>query len=130
MKTEGEYATVGVKRHTACDTCRANCGGHCDKAETVETVVKNTLGAKVGDRVILYTSTSTVLKFAFEVFIMPIIAAIAGFVIPWLMKADTPICGIIATAAFLSSFVVIWLKYRHRKSWESIEMYEIAERKK
>ena len=130
LKTEGEFATVGVKRHTACDTCRAKCGGHCDKAATVETVVKNTLGAEVGDRVMLYSVTSTVLKFAFETFVMPIILAIAGFVLPWLLNCSATLCGTLSAVAFLLSFVMIWLKYRNKKSWENIEMYEILEKRK
>lgn len=130
LKTEGEYATVGVKRQTACDTCRAQCGGHCDKASTVETVVKNTLCAEVGDKVMLYTVTSTVMKFAFETFVMPIIMAIAGFVIPRLLNADVTLCGILSAVTFLMSFVIIWLKYRNRKSWENIEMYKILEKRK
>ncbi len=128
LKVDGEFATVGVKRHTACDTCRANCGGHCDKASTVETVVRNTLGAKQGDRVRLYSRTSTVMGFAVIVFILPLIAAIAGYIIPQLLGATVTVNAIVSAAFFLLTYVVIWRIYGKKNSYETIEMYEILEK--
>lgn len=127
LRIEGEFATVGVKRHTACDTCRAQCGGHCDKASTVETVVKNTLGAKVGDRVRLYSGTATVMGFAATVFLLPIVMAGAGFAVPYLLGGSTAVNSVAAVAAFFLSYLGIWLKYRNKKSWETIKMQEILE---
>lgn len=130
LKTDGEFATVGVKRHTACDSCRAQCGGHCDKAATVETVVRNTLGAEVGDRVILYSETQTVMRFAATVFILPLIAAALGYAVPYLLGGKTVLNAVISVVAFLLSYGGIWLKYRNKKSYETIKMKEISEKKK
>ena len=127
LKVEGEFAVVGVKRHTACDSCRAQCGGHCDKASTVETVVKNTLGAKVGDRVRLYSGTATAMGFAATVFLLPLIMAGIGFAIPHLLGGTTAVNASLSVAAFLLSYLGIWLKYRNKKSWETIKMQEILE---
>lgn len=128
LKTDGEFATVGVKRQTACDSCRAQCGGHCDKASTVETVVKNTLGAKVGDKVRLYSSTATVMSFAIAVFIIPLITAALGYAVPYLLGASTGVSVILTFTAFILTYVAIWLIYRNRKSYDTIEMYDILER--
>ncbi len=127
LKVDGEFATVGVKRHTACDTCRANCGGHCDKTSTVETVVKNTLGAKPGDRVRLYSRTSTVMSFAIIVFVLPLIMAFAGYAVPQLLGGSIAINAIICVTSFILTYVIIWRIYGKRKSHETIEMYEILE---
>ncbi len=125
LKTDGEFATVGVKRQTACDTCRAQCGGHCDKASTVETVVKNTLGAKVGDRVRLYSGTSRVLLYAALVFILPLITAALGYLIPYLLGGTTGVNSAAAVIAFILTFVIIWLVFGKKKSYEAITMYDI-----
>lgn len=126
LKIEGEYATVGVKRQTACDTCRANCGGHCDKASTVETVVKNTLGAKVGDRVTLYSKTSTVMGFAVTVFLLPLIFAVLGYAVSYLLGGSTAVNAVATVFAFILTYFVIWLVYGKRKSYETIIMHEIV----
>lgn len=129
LKTEGEYATIGVKRHTACDSCRAQCGGHCDKASTVETIVKNTLGAKVGDKVTLYSRTSMVMGFAMTVFMLPLVMAALGYAIPYLLGGTVGINAAIAVASFLLTYVIIWLVYGKRKSYDTIEMHEIVEKR-
>lgn len=129
LKVDKEFATVGVKRQTACDTCRAQCGGHCDKASTVETVVKNTLGARVGDRVRLYSRTSTVLGYAALIFIVPIVMAALGYLLGYLIRLSTPLCAVLALTAFFLTYAVITLVYKNRKSYETIEMYDIIEAK-
>ncbi len=127
LKLEGDLATVGVKRHTACDTCRAQCGGHCDKASTVETLVKNTLNARVGDRVRLYSRTTTVLGFASLVFVLPIIITALGYAVAYLSGASATASGIIAILSFVITYLAIWLKYKNKKSYDTIKMYEILE---
>ncbi len=127
LKLDGEFATVGVKQLSACDTCRAQCSGHCDKATTIETVVKNTLGAKVGDRVELYSRTSTVITFAIEVFVMPLVLAILGYLIPYLLNASSTVSAICAISGFILSFVILKILHGKRKSFDTIIMKRIIE---
>ena len=129
-RTDGEFITVSVKRKTACDTCRAGCkGGHCDKVQDVETVVKNTLQAEVGDKVRLYTNTSTVMVFAMTVFMLPLVIAAVSYAIPYFLGADITISAIIATLGFILSYVLIWLLHRNRKSYNTIKLYDITEKR-
>lgn len=125
LKIEGDFAIVGVKRQSACDTCRAKCGGHCDKAETVKTKVKNTLFAKVGDEVVLYTKTSTVLTYSFAVFVMPIVLAFLGYLIPHLLKLDTAVSVVLSVVMFFMSFIIIRFIWGKKEAHEQIEMIEI-----
>ena len=127
LKVQGDFAVVGVKRQSACDTCRAKCGGHCDKATTVETTVKNTLNAKVGDRVKLYSKTSTVMRFAVTIFLLPLITAFLGFLFPYLLDLSKSVCVIFSVISFILTYFVIWLIYRNKKGYETIEMEEIIE---
>ncbi len=128
LKIEGDFAIVGVKQHSACDTCRAKCGGHCDKATTVETKVRNTLKVKVGDEVVLFTKTSTVLTYSFAVFVMPLILAFLGYVVPYFLNFSKAVSAVCAVILFLLSFVIIRLIWGKREGYEKIEMLEITEK--
>ena len=125
IRLEKGFAIVGVKRLSACDTCRAKCGGHCDKASTVETKVKNDLDAKIGDTVILSTDTKKVLLYAFLVFLLPIISAITGYVIARELSESTLISCLLTLLFFLLTFFVIWLIWGRKDTNKNIKMIEI-----
>jgi sigma-E factor negative regulatory protein RseC len=81
-RTTDRNAWVRIGRSTMCDHCgsKSACktlgGGRVMEAE-----VRNTAGGKVGDRVLLKIDTSSFLKITFLVYIIPIIALIAGALI-------------------------------------------------
>lgn len=125
LRLDGDYAIVGVKRMSACDTCRAKCGGHCDKASTVETKVKNELSAKVGDSVVLFTDTNKVLYYALIVFIMPLVAALIGYLTARITLKSAALSGISAIIFFILAFFVIWLVWGRKDRNENITMIEI-----
>ncbi len=82
----GELARVVVMRQSACDGCKQKnlCAGinsGCSDGKPIEALVKNTVGAKVGDEVVLESSSRFVLGMAFCVFVLPIIVAFAVYVI-------------------------------------------------
>lgn len=125
LKIEGEFAIVGVKRHTACDTCRAECGGHCDKASTVETKVRNTKGAKVGDEVELYSKTSAVMGASLLVFVLPLVMALIGYAVPRLLSIGNTISAMVSLLFFLMTFFVIWKIWGKKDKFTEIEMTRI-----
>ncbi len=132
MKSEGVvlrliegYAIVGVKRLSACDTCRAKCGGHCDKASTVETKVKNTLDARVGDTVVLSTDSKKVLLYAFSVFLLPIILAFIGYFTANALFESAVFSVLSALTFFVLTFFVIWLIWGRKDTNTNITMTEI-----
>ena len=132
MKSEGVvlrliegYAIVGVKRLSACDTCRAKCGGHCDKASTVETKVKNTLDARVGDTVVLSTDSQKVLLYAFSVFLLPIILAFIGYFTANALFESAVFSALSALTFFVLTFFVIWLIWGRKDTNTNITMTEI-----
>lgn len=125
IRLEGDFAIVGVKRLSACDTCRAKCGGHCDKVSTVETKVKNELGAKVGDLVILFTNTRKVLLYAFAVFLLPIILSLTAYFIANEVSQSSTLSAICGVFLFALSFFVIWLIWGRKDTNKNITMIEI-----
>lgn len=75
-KSENGTLTVLIKTHNACDACRAECGGHCDKAKLEVIEIENTLGAEKGDRVIVYSKTKRIMLYAFCVFVLPVVLTV------------------------------------------------------
>lgn len=79
-------AEILVKRESACGgNCHA-CGGTCSIKNNLKVSAKNGVLASVGDRVVVSSSTKSILTAAFIVYILPVVlfflfyaaAAIAG----------------------------------------------------
>ncbi len=81
MKTEqglvievvGNSARIKVGRHSDCKNC-----GACPGSESLVLEANNKIGAKPGQRVILEIKETNVLRAAFIVFILPLIALFIG----------------------------------------------------
>ena len=71
-------AKLKLKRHSAC----ASCGKCATTSEEKDIIVEvdNSIGAKVGDRVEVNMETMNVLKAAFIVYTIPLIALLIGIV--------------------------------------------------
>lgn len=75
------HAMVLCQKSTLCENCASS--GHCnlgddDRSRLVE--VHNVLGAKVGDRVKITTSTRSFLHSSFLIYVVPLIALVVGAV--------------------------------------------------
>ncbi len=80
ISVDGRYATVEVLRDSACAGCSSahSCIG-CKK--TVRVKALNSAGADTGDVVRIETPTPTVLFYAFCVFLLPLLFAIAAYAV-------------------------------------------------
>ena len=104
-------ATVRFARKSACENCHM-----CFKPRNemfVELTVKNTLNAKVGDRVSISMGKDVVLISSFIVYILPII--FVGIVLVTTKNMDEMISFGIAGIVLLLSYVIIsiadkWIK--------------------
>ncbi len=79
IKTKGNTATVKIKRSSACGH---DCG-ECNlcKNPDIEVEILNPIGAVVGDRVKIGTDTAKVLKSAFLLYMLPVIGALAIYIV-------------------------------------------------
>ena len=75
---EGEFCTCATRRKSTCGDNCATCKAVCSSREHIFTA-KNTAGAKEGDTVIIEMPTRSVLKSAFLVYILPLVAFLLGF---------------------------------------------------
>ncbi len=100
------FAEVEVKRSTACETCSA---AHVCPSGRKDAVVRarNDAGASVGDRVKLETPSGNVLKYAFIVFVFPLLLAMAAF-FAVSSFADEKYALIAAGAGFAAAFAVVF----------------------
>lgn len=77
----GNMAKVIIQRESACGHSCDSCGGGCNDSNSLILELKNTLGAKTGDYVIIESKSSTILKSAFVAYIMPLIFMMVGIFI-------------------------------------------------
>lgn len=96
----GENCIVAVTRKAACGENCANCAG-CAESGVRACEVKNSAGAHVGDRVIIEVSSASILKSAFLVYILPILAFFAIFAAAniCLDEYKSALCGAVGTLA-------------------------------
>ena len=109
-------AVVCVKRSTACGDSCATCSAQCNQKGNKITVL-NKIGAMPGDMVRIEMQTSTVLKSAFMVYILPLLMFFLGY-FPAEYKTNSETKSLIfGLAAFLVTFVflLIWDKLNKEK---------------
>lgn len=81
IKCDGENTYIEVIRASACAHDCSKCGSACHEKKQVVVSVYNEAGAKEGDFVIIESSTKTVLKQAFIVYMLPLIMFLATYIV-------------------------------------------------
>jgi sigma-E factor negative regulatory protein RseC len=77
-KASPRTAVVIVERSSACEQCKSR--GACEmlSGRTMRIEVANELGAREGDRVEITIPAASVLKLSFLVYLVPVVALVAG----------------------------------------------------
>lgn len=119
ISTEGKFAMVETKRKSACDGCHkqkegtscAMCTLMGDKAD-LRTRANNSIGARVGDEVVIESPSGRVLAYGALVFLMPLLLGLFVYFMCALVSSSEPIrlCG--ALLAFGGAYVFLWLYSR------------------
>ncbi len=123
---QDEIAQVNVRRISACGDKCGSCGGGCS-VPMARVKMKNTLGAEKGDLVEVKINTNTVLKFAFLVYVIPLLMMIAGIAVginifKALEVADYETYGfLIGLVLLAASFLILKLIDKRVKQNESIK---------
>lgn len=114
--TNGHTAVVSVKRSTACGDSCATCASKCNlKGNKIK--AENKACASVGDVVEIEMKTSTVLKSAFMVYILPLLFFFVGYFLSWHKTGSEPksmLTGFIFFAVVFV-FLLIWDKLNKDK---------------
>ncbi|MGE4344846.1 MAG: SoxR reducing system RseC family protein [Geoalkalibacter sp.] len=114
----GEIAIVACEKNSFCKSCVAS--GNCLPSEGNKmrrVGAFNPIGARVGDEVIVATSTRNFLRSSFLLYIVPLIALVAGAIVGQLTSESAGL-GIdpdLFSALFALAFMVaslLWIKMR------------------
>ncbi|AIF53303.1 SoxR reducing system RseC family protein [Pelosinus sp. UFO1] len=76
LEVSGRMAKVKTSRHNDCENC-----GACPGNSAMVLDARNSVGAKPGQRVLVEIKEINMLKAAFTVYILPLLAALAGAII-------------------------------------------------
>lgn len=78
IELSGSLAKVTVKRRSSCESCGA-CG--IGARSEMNFMLKNEIGAQVGDRVLIEMGSNSLFKAAFLVYTIPLIGLLIGFIL-------------------------------------------------
>ena len=115
VEVNGEYAVVETERTSACEGCHKATDGSCSVCtlmssdRKLRTIATNPLGAKVGDRVTVESSTGRMLWYAVLIFVLPLLAALLGWVIGACFTQAPAWQFACAAFGFVVSFAGVWV---------------------
>lgn len=117
-------AEVLVERATACgDTC-GSCEV-CKYASEIRTVARNTLGAEVGERVVIKTKSSDIIGAAFLLYIIPLAVMLITYLLVAMTGAEEIPCIAASFVTFAVAVLIVTVYQRHRAKKKTIE-FEIV----
>lgn len=125
LKVTGERALVKVKRSSMCEGC--NSSGACHSlggANEMEAEALNLAEASEGDHVLLSMNPRSVLKIAFLVYLVPVIALVIGAIVGEKYASRysfSPEFGAFFLAVIAFTVVMIPIKYIGNKMGTSDE---------
>jgi sigma-E factor negative regulatory protein RseC len=112
---QGRNALVVTRMEPECESCTAKeaCSTFGGGGANAELTARNTAGAEVGDIVTISMAGSSLVKASFLVYMLPILALIAGIVVGHWLSTVIPVnenvlVGILGLFGFSGTFV--WLK--------------------
>ena len=82
---DGDHAVVSVPRKSACGHDCEECAGCGVSGAAVRAKALNTVGARVGQKVVVQSDTKKMLRIVALVYMLPVVLFLAGYVIPALM---------------------------------------------
>jgi len=99
MRSGGPTAWVKVTPGVSCESCAAKGSCH-ERAGDREVEAINAVGAKAGDKVMVVTDTGPYLKMTFVLYIVPVLALLAGVAVGSSVAGrfgwDQSLCAVVA----------------------------------
>jgi len=123
IETRGDMARVKTSRHNDCENC-----GACPGNSAIVLDARNPLDAKIGQRVVIEIQEVNMLKAAFIVYVLPLLAAFAGVMTGGWLAART---GYEATwfqvvgGFIFFAFAIFYIKVFDRASRSDVAMQPV-----
>ena len=94
----------------------------------LKTLAHNKVGAQLGQKVIIETSSSVIFGAAMLVYVMPLMFFITGYIAAYLLGASEGICVLISFIALIISAVILVMSQRSKKKKDiKFDIIEICE---
>ena len=122
------WATIEVRRVSACGHDCSQCGGGCAelaKSGPVTVLARNPVGARPGDRVVVESATKSILGFAAVVYLLPLVLFFAGYFIASALGCGEGTAIALGSACFAVSLAIAVLVDR-RAAKHSRELFSIV----
>lgn len=120
-------AEVLVARGTSCGEHCGSCSV-CKYVGEIHTYAKNQIHAAVGDKVVIESKTSEVLGAAFMIYIIPMVAMLAAYLIAAFMGFGESVSVPVAFIAFLACVGVVTIYQRAKAKKKEIELVIVSYR--
>ena len=121
-KTTQNTAWVRTQRQKTCDHCSSkdDCESMGSKMDDMEVELNNTIGATIGDRVIISMPTSALLTLSFLMYIVPIVFMIIGGIIGQtiapIINFDITLSSVILSLIFFVTTIFLIRLFSNRLS--------------
>ncbi|MGI5970155.1 MAG: SoxR reducing system RseC family protein [Oscillospiraceae bacterium] len=120
-------ALLAVRREGACGHKCASCSVDCGAVGGVISVeAKNTVNARKGERVVVYSSTKKLLGAALLVYLVPVVLFIAAAALCTGYGLSAGVSSLISVAAFLLGVIIAVIYGKRERNSRKIT-YEIIE---
>lgn len=122
------WATIEVRRVSACGHDCSQCGGGCaelTRSGPVTVLARNPVGARPGDRVVVESSSRSILGFAAVVYLLPLALFFAGYFLAGVLGAGEGLALALGGACFALSLAIAVFTDR-RAAKRSRELFSIV----
>ena len=123
IELRGEMARVKTSRHNDCENC-----GACPGNSAIVLDALNPVGAKTGQRVVIEIQEVNMLKAAFIVYVLPLLAAFAGAVAGGWLAARVgyePTWFQVAGGLIFFAVAIFYIKVFDRSSHSDVAMQPV-----
>ena len=114
VSVENKIAVVESERLSACEGCHNHTDGGCSACtllggqRVISTRAYDRIGVKVGDRVVIESSSRRMLLYAALIFLLPVAAATAVYcAVAALTPLSEVFCGLIAVLSFFVTIAAV-----------------------
>ena len=110
-----QYAEISVPRKSACGHDCEECAGCGVSGAAVHAKAVNSVGAQVGQKVVVQSDTSKMLRIVALVYLIPVVLFLVGYLVPALMELNVAVQYTVAIAGFVVGILgAIWYDRRLR----------------
>ena len=102
---DADHAVISVPRKSACGHDCEECAGCGVTGAAVHAKAVNTVGAKVGQKVVVQSDTKKMLRIVALVYLIPVILFLLGYLIPALMGTSVALQYALAGIGFFVGIV-------------------------